>query len=74
MELKTIAFYNWVYPGGGGETVTRNLGHFFRSKGYRIVIYAGTLFEDILTEEDRRDFTRITVPLKAQGNKHSANR
>nr|WP_195461552.1 glycosyltransferase [Alistipes sp. D31t1_170403_E11] len=69
MELKTIAFYNWVYPGGGGETVTRNLGHFFRSKGFRIVIYAGTLFEDILTEEDRRDFTRITVPLKAQGNK-----
>lgn len=62
MEIKTIAFLNWRYPGGGGETVTHHLGHFFHRHGYRIVVYGYRLFEDILPEEDRAAFTIRTVP------------
>lgn len=56
---------NWQYPGGGGETVSRNLGHFFRSRGLRVVIYAGSLYEDILPEADRASFTILPVPRQA---------
>lgn len=62
MQTKTIAFYNREYPGGGGETVTRNLGLFFRSRGLRVVVYAGKLVEEKLTERERRDFTLTAVP------------
>lgn len=64
MEIKTLAFLNWRYPGGGGETVTHHLGHFFHRHGYRIVVYGYRLFEDILPEEDRTAFTIRTVPLQ----------
>lgn len=60
--MKTIAFYNWEYPGGGAETVTRNLGCFFHSQGFRVVIFTGTLHEERLTEEERRDFTPTALP------------
>ncbi len=56
MQIGTIAFLNWQYPGGGGETVSRNLGRFFLGQGYRVVIYALSRYDDILPDEDRRDF------------------
>lgn len=65
MQIRTIAFLNWQYPGGGGETVSRNLGHFFRSRGLRVVIYAGTLYREILPEEDSHNFTILPVPRQA---------
>ena len=39
MQLQTIAFFNWLYPYGGAETVTRNLASFFHKQGYRIILY-----------------------------------
>lgn len=69
MQIKTIAFYNREYPGGGGETVTRNLGLFFRSRGLRVVVYATTLVEEKLTDRERRDFTLTPVPRIAPDSK-----
>lgn len=66
MEVKTIAFYNWQYPGGGGETVTRNLGCFFRSRGCRVIIYTSNLLEDILEEQERDWFTFRPLPDKKE--------
>lgn len=68
--MKTIAFYNWVYPGGGAETVTRNLGCFFHGEGFRVVIFAGILHEERLTEDERRDFTLIALPRKGPEGRH----
>lgn len=52
MTSKTIAFFNWVYPGGGAETVTRHLARFFNSHGYRCIVYAGKLADYALTSDD----------------------
>lgn len=62
MDIKTIAFLNWRYPGGGGETVTHHLGHFFLKYGYRIVVYSDQLYEELITEADRQSFSIHTVP------------
>lgn len=62
MEIRTVAFLNWRYPGGGGETVTHHLGHFFLRHGYRIAVFGELLFEDIISDEDRKAFTIRTVP------------
>ncbi|OUQ53972.1 glycosyltransferase [Alistipes sp. An116] len=62
MDIKTIAFLNWRYPGGGGETVTHHLGHFFLKYGYRILVYGDQLNADLITEADRQAFTIHAVP------------
>lgn len=62
MDIKTIAFLNWRYPGGGGETVTHHLGHFFLKHGYRIVVYGDQLYEELITREDRQAFSIHAVP------------
>ena len=54
MTPKTIAFYNWIYPGGGAETVTRHLARFFSSHGYRCIVYTGKLADYALTPEDKK--------------------
>lgn len=62
MDIKTIAFLNWRYPGGGGETVTHHLGHFFYKHGYRIVVYGDQLYEELISEADRKAFSIHIVP------------
>ncbi len=65
MNVKTVAFYNWRYPYGGGEVVTHHLARFFRSRGLRVVLYTAELIENQLTEEDRELF--ILRPLPTPG-------
>lgn len=35
MQVRTIAYYHWIFPAGGAETVTCNLGRFFETQGLR---------------------------------------
>lgn len=62
MIVKTIAFYNWRYPYGGGEVVTHNLGRFFRSRGMRVLLYTGELLREKLTPQDEEIFEWRPLP------------
>lgn len=62
MTVRTIAFYNWRYPYGGGEVVTHNLALFFHGQGIRVLLYTGELLRERLTEEDREIFEFRPLP------------
>lgn len=51
MQVRTIAYYHWIFPAGGAETVTCNLGRFFETQGLRQIIYTRKLVRELLTDE-----------------------
>lgn len=62
MDIRTIAFYNRPFPEGGAETVTRNLAHYFKSQGLRIIIYTSLFKRELLTAKELEDFTIKVLP------------
>lgn len=62
MQLQTIAFFNWLYPYGGAETVTHNLASFFHKQGYRIILYIEKLNRELLCDEERAIFQFRELP------------
>lgn len=62
MQIRTIAFYHWVFPAGGAETVTCNLGRFFAAQGYRQIVYTWKLLPDLLTDPLRTTFDIRQLP------------
>lgn len=72
MPIRTIAFFNWRYPYGGGEVVTFNLARFFREAGFRVLLYTGELFREKLRTLDTETFEFRTLPAPG-GCKSKAN-
>lgn len=73
MPIRTIAFFNWRYPYGGGEVVTFNLARFFREAGFRVLLYTGELVREKLRALDTE--TLELRPLPAPGGcKANANK
>ena len=66
MRVRTVAFYNWRYPYGGGEVVTFNLARFFRAAGLRVLLYTGKLDREKLLDQDSAIFE--FQPLPQPGN------
>ncbi len=63
MQLQTIAFFNWLYPYGGAETVTRNLASFFHKQGYRIILYIYGQTNEKYKEDSRKSNTADRKPI-----------
>ena len=72
MPIRTIAFFNWRYPYGGGEVVTFNLARFFRGSGFRVLLYTGELFREKIRTLDTETFEFRTLPAPG-GCKSKAN-
>lgn len=62
MRVRTVAFYNWRYPYGGGEVVTFNLARFFRASGLRVLLYTGKLDREKLLDQDSAIFEFRPLP------------
>lgn len=62
MTVRTLAFYHWIFPGGGAETVTCNLAPFFAEKGIRMILFTRQLVGERLTEQMRRYFDLRPLP------------
>lgn len=62
MRVRTVAFYNWRYPYGGGEVVTFNLARFFRAAGLRVLLYTGKLDREKLLDQDSAIFEFRPLP------------
>ena len=61
MQVRTIAYYHWIFPAGGAETVTCNLGRFFETQGLRQIIYTRKLVRELLTDELQRRFDILSL-------------
>ena len=71
MAFDTIAFFNGIFPYGGGEIVTSNLSEFFFKQGIKIILYAEYIEYSKLTEEHKKMFIFRELPEK--GNLKSCN-
>lgn len=67
MQVRTIAYYHWIFPAGGAETVTCNLGRFFETQGLRQIIYTRKLVRELLTDELQRRFDIRELPESQSG-------
>lgn len=68
MQIRTIAFYHWIFPFSGAETVTYNLGRYFTTQGFRLLIYTRHLIPEQLTEEMHEIFEFHLLPDTAKDN------
>lgn len=64
MKVNTIAFYHWIFPGGGAETVTCNLGSFFAGQNIRMIVYTPQLVPEKLTDTMSKRFEIRVLPDK----------
>lgn len=68
MQVKTVAFYHWIFPFGGAETVTCNLGRYFAAQGFRLLVYTRHLVPELLTKEIQAIFELRLLPNTTRGN------
>lgn len=60
LKIKTIAFYNFNYPFGGGEVVSFNLSSYFYKLGIHIIQYTLKVNNNLLTNKyDFIDFKEL---------------